>query len=237
MTVSDVDGVIIAGLLFDAGNVNSPFLLQVGPAGSSADHSANPTSLHDLFFRVGGADVGQASVSLQINSNNVIGDDFWLWRADHGNGVGWDTNTAANGLIVNGTNVTIYGLAVEHYQQYQTLWNGNGGQVYFYQSEAPYDVPDQGSWMNGSVNGFASYKVANSVTSHQAWGLGVYCFFSTDSSVSLGSAIEAPRTSGVTFVDLTTVSLGGVGQITHVINHSGSAANSSSNVATLNQYP
>lgn len=237
MTVSDVDGVIIAGLLFDAGNMNSSFLLQVGPVGSSADHSANPISLHDLFFRVGGADVGQASVSLQINSNNVIGDDFWLWRADHGNGVGWDTNTAANGLIVNGTNVTIYGLAVEHYQQYQTLWNGNGGQVYFYQSEAPYDVPDQGSWMNGSVNGFASYKVANSVTSHEAWGLGVYCFFSTDSSVSLASAIEAPNTSGINFFDMTTVSLGGVGEITHVINNTGSAANSSSNLAILNQYP
>lgn len=237
MTVADVDGVSIGGLLFDAGATNSPILLQVGPAGSLASHAANPTALHDLFFRVGGAAVGKATVSLQINSSDVIGDDFWVWRADHSNGVGWTVNTAANGLVVNGANVTIYGLAVEHYQQYQTLWNGNGGRVYFYQSEAPYDVPNESSWMDGSVNGYASYKVANSVTSHQAWGLGVYCYFSTNSSVNLASAIEAPNTSGVKFVDMVTVSLGGVGQITHIINSTGNAANSSSTVATLTKYP
>ena len=158
MTVADVDGVTISGILFDAGSTNSPFQLQVGPTGSSADHSANSTCLHDLFFRVGGAGVGKTTASLQINSNNVIGDDFWIWRADHGNGVGWTTNPANNGLIVNGANVTIYGLAAEHYEQYQTLWNGNGGSVYFYQSEAPYDVPNQASWMAGSENGYASYK-------------------------------------------------------------------------------
>jgi hypothetical protein len=54
MTVADVDGVILAGLLFDAGEANSPVLLEVGPNGSSASHSSNPTSLHDVFFRVGG---------------------------------------------------------------------------------------------------------------------------------------------------------------------------------------
>ena len=55
MTVADVDGVKIAGLLFDAGPTNSPVLLQVGPAGSSASHAANPTSIQDVFFRIGGA--------------------------------------------------------------------------------------------------------------------------------------------------------------------------------------
>ncbi len=51
MTVADVDGVKIAGLLFDAGTTNSPVLLQVGPTGSTANHAANPTSLQDVFFR------------------------------------------------------------------------------------------------------------------------------------------------------------------------------------------
>jgi hypothetical protein len=54
MRVADVDGVKIAGVLFDAGTTNSPVLLEVGPNGSSADHAANPTSLHDMFFRIGG---------------------------------------------------------------------------------------------------------------------------------------------------------------------------------------
>ena len=238
MSVADVDGVKIAGILFDAGPVSSPILLEVGPSGSSASHAANPTSLHDLFFRVGGAAVGKAAVALKINSSDVIGDDFWIWRADHTYGVGWTSNTAANGLIVNGANVTIYGLFVEHFQQYQTLWNGNGGRVYFYQSELPYDVPNQSSWMNGSKNGYTSYKVADTVTSHQAWGLGIYCYFSSNSSVKVSSAIEAPAAglNGAMFHNMTTVSLGGgVGEITHVINQYGNSANAASSVVRLAQ--
>jgi hypothetical protein len=235
MSVADVDGVVIAGILFDAGPTASPVLLQVGPAGSNASHSANPTSLHDLFFRVGGAAVGKTTVSLQINSNDVIGDDFWIWRADHGNGVGWTSNTAVNGLVVNGANVTIYGLAVEHHQQYQTLWNGNGGSVYFYQSEAPYDPPNQASWMAGSENGYASYKVADAVTTHQGYGIGVYCYFNVNSSVKLNNAIEVPTSglNGGMMHNMTTVSLGGVGEITHVLDGFGGAANSSNNVVRL----
>ncbi len=237
MAIADVDGVKVAGLLFDAGETSSDILLEVGPTGSSADHAANPTSLHDVFFRVGGAAVGRAAVSVKLNSSDVIGDHFWIWRADHTHGVGWNTNTTSNGLIVNGNDVTIYGLFVEHYHQYQTLWNGNGGRVYFYQSEIPYDVPSQGAWMNGSTNGFASYKVASTVTSHEAWGLGIYCFFSANSSVRLASAIEAPSAPGVKFHHIVTVSLGGRGEITHLVNAIGAAANAADTVAHLNQFP
>jgi fibronectin type 3 domain-containing protein len=235
LSVADVDGVVVAGVMIDASTPSSPVLMQVGPAGSTVDHSANPTTLDDLFFRVGGGEGGQATVSLQINSNNVICDDIWAWRADHGNGVGWTNNTAANGVVVNGNNVTMYGLAVEHYQQYQTLWNGNGGQLYFYQCECPYDVPNQSGWMDGTINGYAAYKVSNSVTSHQAYGLGIYCNF-WNNSVVLDSAIEAP-TTGSNFTDMVTISLGGQGQITHIVNGAGNTVNSSSGKATLMQYP
>jgi hypothetical protein len=235
MAVADVDGVKIAGVLFDAGATTSPLLLQVGPVGSGASHAANPTSLNDLFFRVGGAALGTVTACLQINSNNVIGDDFWIWRADHGTGVGWTDNTATNGIIVNGNNVTIYGLAVEHFQQYQTLWNGNGGSVYFYQSEAPYDPPNQAAWMAGTEDGYSSYKVADTVTSHQAYGVGIYCYFDVNPAVVLGNAIEVPTTGldGAMFHNMTTVSLGGVGQITNIIDGYGNAANATNNVATL----
>ncbi|HXB97926.1 MAG TPA: sugar-binding protein, partial [bacterium] len=235
MAVADVDGVKIAGLLFDAGATASPLLLQMGPGGSAADHGANPSSLSDIFFRVGGAAVGKVAACLQINSNNVIGDDFWVWRADHGSGVGWTSNTATNGVIVNGNNVTIYGLLVEHFQQYQTLWNGNGGSVYFYQSEAPYDPPNQAAWMAGTEDGYSSYKVADTVTSHQAYGVGIYCYFDVNSSVMLGNAIEVPASGldGAMFHNMTTVSLGGVGQITNIINGYGAAANAANNVSRL----
>ncbi|WP_431676971.1 RICIN domain-containing protein [Kitasatospora sp. KL5] len=237
MTVADVDGVKVAGLLIDAGTANSAVLMQVGPAGSAADHSANPTSLHDVFFRVGGAGVGRATQSLVVNSNGVIGDHMWIWRADHGSGVGWTSNTAANGLTVNGNNVTMYGLFVEHYQQTQVVWNGNGGRTYFFQNEMPYDPPNQSAWTNGSTRGYAAYKVGDSVTSHEAWGLGSYCYFNVNPSVVAEHAFEAPNRSGVRFHDMVTVSLGGTGTINHVINSTGGPSNSSSNVANLVAYP
>ncbi len=117
--------------------------MEIGPEGSKASHAGNPISLHDIFFRVGGAGVGRAGVDLRINSNDTIIDHTWIWRADHGSGVGWNSNLSANGLVVNGDNVTVYGLFVEHHQEYQVLWNGNRGRTYFYQSEIPYDPPDQ----------------------------------------------------------------------------------------------
>ena len=237
MTTADVGGIRIGGLLFDAGTTNSPVLLQVGPTGSSADHSADPTVLSDVFARIGGAAVGKATVSVQANSNNVIGDDLWLWRADHTTGVGWTVNTAANGLVVNGANVTMYGLAAEHYQQYAVLWNGNGGRTYFLQNELPYDPPNQASWMNGSTKGYAAYKVASGVTTHEGWGLGVYCYFNVNSSIVADHAIEVPNTSGVKLHDMVTVSLGGVGTISHIVNTTGGPSNSGNSVANLVSYP
>jgi len=223
MSIADVDGVKLAGVLFDAGATNSPVLLQVGPPGSTASHAGNPTSLFDVFARVGGAGAGKATVSMQINSSNVIVDHTWLWRADHGTGVGWTVNTARNGLVVNGANVTIYGLFVEHFQEYQVLWNGNGGRVFFYQSEIPYDPPDQNSWRSAAgVNGWASYKVADSVTSHEAWGLGIYSVF-TNAGVSLSRAVEVPNNPNVRFHHLTTVNLTANGGISRVINNTGDA--------------
>lgn len=237
MTVADVDGVSVAGLLFDAGTTNSPTVMEVGPSGSSASHSTDPTSLHDVYFRVGGAGVGKATTSLVVNSRNVIGDHMWIWRADHGNGVGWTSNTADTGLVVNGDDVTMYGLFVEHFQKYQTIWNGNGGRTYFYQNEMPYDPPNQSAWMNGSTQGYAAYKVAGSVTSHQAYGLGSYCYFNVNPSVTAEHAYEVPNTSGVQFHNMVTVSLGGTGTIRHVINDRGGPSNSSTNVANLVSYP
>lgn len=221
MTVADVDGVTIAGVLFDAGLINSPVLLEVGPNGSNASHAANPIVLHDVIFRVGGAAAGKASTSFRINSHDTIVDHTWVWRADHGDGVAWNSNTGANGVIVNGNNVTIYGLFVEHYQQYQVLWQGNGGRVYFYQSEIPYDPPTQDSWRSAAgVNGWASYKVADNVTSHEAWGLGIYSVF-TNPNIWLARAIEAPNNLNVRFHNMISVAIGANGGISNVINNTG----------------
>ncbi|GID91644.1 discoidin domain-containing protein [Amorphoplanes digitatis] len=223
MAVADVDGVKISSLLFDAGTTNSPNLLTIGPAGSSANHAANPTSVQDVFFRIGGAGPGAATNSLLVNSNNTLLDHIWAWRADHGAGVGWTTNPAASGLIVNGANVLALGLFVEHYQNYQVQWNGNGGRTIFFQNEMPYDPPTQAAWRTGA-NGYAAYKVADSVTTHEAWGVGSYCYFNVNPSIVAARGFEAPNRSGVRFHSLLTVSLGGVGSITNVINTTGNVA-------------
>jgi hypothetical protein len=225
IVVEDVDGVTLAGLLLEAGPVSSSVLLRVGGMGSTRDHSKNPTALFDVHCAVGGAGLGTAETSLMINSNNVLIDNCWLWRADHGNGVGWKLNRGKNGIVVNGNDVTAYGLFAEHYQEYQILWNGNGGRVYFYQSEMPYDPPAQRAWRHGGINGYASYKVADSVTSHDARGVGVYCVFKKD--VWSENAVEAPPGKGVSFQHIVTLRFGGAKEsgITHIINGTGKAVN------------
>jgi hypothetical protein len=195
--------------------------MEIGPAGSKTLHLQNPTTLHDVFFRVGGAGVGRAQVNLRINSNDTIIDHTWIWRADHGSGVGWTSNLSANGLVVNGSNVTAYGLFVEHHQRFQVLWNGNGGKTYFYQSEIPYDPPDQPSYMSAAgTNGWASYKVADTVNDHQAWGLGIYSVFRRP-NVMLTRAIEVPVHINVRFHHMITVALDDKGEISNVIDDKG----------------
>jgi len=91
MFIHDVGNVIVAGLVFDAGE-NSVYLLCAGEYGSDKDHSASPTLLSDIFVRVGGYTQNNVNVdgAVIINSNDVRGDHFWIWRADHGQGIGWN---------------------------------------------------------------------------------------------------------------------------------------------------
>ena len=95
--IDDVDGVSIASILFDS-HYTSRTLIQVGEKGSSKRHIENPTVLSDLFFRIGGFRPAKVHVehAVELNSHDVVGDHFWIWRADHGvrGSVGWEVNTA-----------------------------------------------------------------------------------------------------------------------------------------------
>jgi hypothetical protein len=235
MTVADVDGVKLAGLLFDAGTVNSPSLLQVGPTGATAGHAANPTTLQDVFFRVGGAGPGKVTTALIVNSANTIIDHIWAWRADHGSGVGWTVNPADTGLIVNGANVSAYGLFVEHFNKYEVIWNGQGGRTIFFQNEMPYDPPSQAAWRSDG-RGYAAYKVADSVTSHEAWGMGSYCVFTADPSIVSERGFEAPTSPNVKFHNILTISLG-KGSIEHVINNTGASTGTTVKPVNIVSYP
>jgi len=205
MLVSDVSGVVLASFVVEA-HYNSKYLLRVGEPGSNKDHSDNPTFVSDVFARVGGFKTTpvNAEVSVDVHSNDVIGDHFWIWLADHGRGIGWNTNTGAFGLIVHGDRVTMHGLFVEHYQKYQTLWLGEKGRVYFYQNELPYPVPAGGAdWRSfgGTVSGWAAFKVANHVNEFYAISLGMYSTLRL-ADVLLENAIEAPHKQGVKLEDM-----------------------------------
>ena len=224
LSVDDVDDVSLAGILVEAGGGGvATTLIQLGDTGSSADHSAQPTMLFDVNCRIGGNITGSANVCLTVNSNDAIVENSWLWRADHaGQNVqnGWGYNDSNSGIVVNGNDVTAYGLFSEHHEQYQTLWNGNGGAVYFYQSEDPYDPPNQQAWMASSnENGYPSYKVADSVTTHTGQGIGVYSFFQ-DGSIQADNAVETPQGKGIAMSHLMTYG-DGTGSINNIINGTG----------------
>jgi hypothetical protein len=223
--IDDVEGVTIASLLFDA-HYSSRTLVQVGAQNSTMDHSNNPTLLADLFFRVGGfrEENVNVDIALEINSSDVIGDHFWIWRADHGKGVGWFRNTSKNGLVVNGHHVTLYGVFNEHFQEYGTLWNGEKGRLYFYQNESPYDPVDQNDYMshNGTVRGYAAYKVADHVNYHEASMMGMYdVLINTEGEkIAIDNSIEVPDSKGVTIHHACNVciSLDDMGGFVSVIN-------------------
>jgi hypothetical protein len=229
MTVARAKGMLISGIIFDAGATNSPVLLQVGSGHARSDNEASdPTALTDVFFRIGGATAGSATNSLVVNSNNVILDDIWAWRADHGNGVGWTSNTGDTGVIVNGNNVTAYGLFVEHYQKYEVIWNGNGGTDIFFQNEMPYDPPSQAAWTEApGIDGWAAFKVANTVTSFSGYGMGSYSFFNQGVNIYAANAFEVPATLPASSLhDLLTIflSTAGFGGIQNVINNTGGSS-------------
>ncbi|MGW5611929.1 coagulation factor 5/8 type domain-containing protein [Streptomyces sp. NPDC003753] len=238
LKVADVDGVRLAGFLIDAGPVNSATLLEVGPPGASRDHSADPITVQDVFVRIGGAGAGRATTSMVINSRHTIVDHTWVWRADHGTGVGWDINRADYGIVVNGDDVLATGLFVEHFNKYDVQWYGQRGRTVFFQNEKAYDAPNQAAIQDGPVKGYAAYKVGDNVTSHEGWGLGSYCYYNVDPAIVQHNGFAAPDTPGVRFHDLLIVSLGGNGQYEHVINETGAPTSGTSTTpSTVVSYP
>lgn len=229
LVVADVPGVVIAGVTIDAGLHKSPVLLQVGTKhGRHRSSPANPTTLSDVYFRVGGPHVGKTGTALEVNSDHVLIDHAWVWRADHGvegftDTQRWNTNLGRNGAVINGDHVTATGLFVEHFQQYNTIWNGEHGTTILYQNELPYDPPTQADWMNGAVEGWAGYKVGDRVRTHNLYGAGVYVFNQNNPEIHTENGFETPSRPGIKLHHIMTVNLS-AGTIDHVVNGTGEAA-------------
>jgi len=240
MDTTGFGGIGLSGLIFDAGPEKSPALLQLGWKGFPLSNAGDPSTVSDVFFRVGGATAGTVDTAFVDNSNDSILDDVWDWRADHGAGAGtWTGDQGDTGLVVNGDDVTAYGLAVEHYQKTEVVWNGNGGDVIFYQNENPYEVPSQDAWMAGPAQkGYPAFLVGSKVKTFQGYGMGSYSFFNQGVDIHNSMAFQAPQTPGVQFHDILTVFLTGSGGIDSVINGTGPAANASTGgPANVVSYP
>jgi hypothetical protein len=239
----DVPGVKLSGIIFDAGPSNSQSLVNIGLFGGGTHDRNDRTLLQDLFIRIGGAEAGRAKTGLVVNADNAILDNLWIWRADHGAGVGWTSNTSDTGLIVNGDNVTAYGLFVEHFQRSEVIWNGQNGEDVFFQNEMPYDPPSQAAWMSGpTTDGYSAFVVSPNVTSFQGYGMGSYSFFNQGVPIFATQAFQSPTRPGVQFHDLLTIFLDathGSGGINSVINGVGgpsTAANADTPV-DVTSYP
>ncbi|ROS75349.1 adenylyl cyclase [Cellulomonas sp. PhB143] len=259
LTIADsISGVVVAGVSIDAGPTKSKTLLRVGPTSKPAlitkidalrdrlcvnqryakidprcTTGSNPVTLSDVYFRVGGAHVGKVDTALEINSDDVLIDHTWVWRADHGvegftNGVNgdtdrWRTNTGTNGVIVNGDRVTATGLFVEHFQQHNTIWNGEDGTVVLYQNELPYDPPTQADWtQKDGTLGYEGYTVSDGVQRHHLYGAGVYVFNQNNPSIVTENGFSVPDAPGVQLHHIMTVNLS-AGTINHVVNGVGDA--------------
>jgi hypothetical protein len=75
------------------------------------------------------------------------------------------------------------------------------------------------------------------VTSHEAWGLGVYSVF-RNGNIFLDRAIEAPFNPNVRLHSMITVCLGGNGGIVHVVNDIGAQTGcNASFLPTVTNYP
>jgi hypothetical protein len=224
-------GVRIAGLLLQAGPMNSPSLLQWDAADSSPSSPPAPSFIQDVFARVGGTNDPslqqmRAQAMMRLEASHVVLDHSWLWRADHGvtGELGGGVNPVPNGLVVLADDVLAYGLQVEHTTQDLVQWNGTrGGQIFFFQSELPYDATQE----DFGAPGYCAIRVADQVEEFLGSGLGAYAFFNAG-NVTVENAFVTGAAPAVQLQTALTVCLG-EGSIAHVADGQGAEATNGAN--------
>ncbi len=139
--------------------------------------------------------------------------------------------------------MTAYGLAVEHYQQYEVIWNGKNGTDVFFQNEMPYDPPSQAAWSEApGVNGWAAFKIGRNASGFHGYGMGSYSFFNQGVNIYADNAFEvAANLPSGSLNDLFTIflSTAGSGGILNVVNNTGGSSTSANpdTPVTVVSYP
>jgi len=153
----------VGGFLLEATPACQTYLCDWSVPARSRRRAAAPdySFLYDIYCRVGGAaDPAVSPISIpgmmRIGCDATVFDNIWLWVADHGMGIPadvrdctgdwaalWKSMQCPTCLVVTGNDVVGYGLAAEHATGGDLVtWSGNGGGVFFFQSEYPYHPPD-----------------------------------------------------------------------------------------------
>ena len=175
-----------------------------------------------MFFRIGGPHAGKATVALEVNSNHVVLDDIWAWRADHGDpAVRLGLNPSDTGVVVRGDDVTATGLFSEHFQKENLIWSGERGSTIFFQNEFPYDPPNQAAWQHDGDPRVCGVQGRRLGKTHELWGGGAYIYTNVNPTLHATHGFEVPVTPGVRLHDLLTVSLNNAGTIDHIVNDAG----------------
>ena len=157
-----------------------------------------------MYFRVGGPHIGKADTALEVNSDNVLIDHTWVWRGDHGvegftdtDTERWNTNTGRYGAVINGDNVTATGLFVEHFQRYNTVWNGEHGTDDPLPERAAVRPADAGRLDERRRRGLRRLQGRRpGAHPHASTAPGVYVFNQNNPSIHTENGFEVPRAPG-----------------------------------------
>ena len=152
-----------------------------------------------MYFRVGGPHVGKADTALVVNSDHALIDHTWVWRGDHGvegftDTQRWNTNTGRIGVVVNGDDVTATGLFVEHFQTYNTVWNGEHGTTCSTRTSCRTTRRRKPTGRNRTArSGIPATRSADGVAKHSLYGGGVYVFNQNNPSILTENGFEVPE--------------------------------------------
>lgn len=212
--VGNGSGIRIAGLILDgtmsdfAGE--TPTLLEWGDENSSDPNRGTECYLYDCFARIEeNAVTPITDAMIKINSPHVVCDNIWLVRSDFFLEPFGGAPSCPTGARINGEDVIVYGMVCDNFSKDLLEWYGDKGQCYSFQGTFPFDAEYDYDMTGYLVN-------LNSVQTHTAYGLSLYCAF--QNQIFVQEAISTPDGQGILFVNALTRYLRGQGGIDKVIN-------------------
>ena len=199
------------GLAFNATTNTGPYAaeqIEIGNTPHASGSLTDPTTLSDV------STISNSTTDELINQNDVLLNQAEIQSNNNGgNGyttTNWPAESSGDyGVIVNGNDVTLEGIWLEHFKMTEATWNGDGGQVIFLENELPLTIPYSAAgvqpsfWMeNSRFDGYPSLAVSPSVTSFTLTGMQSWSRFGSGCDCLVTSLITAPVKRHVSINDI-----------------------------------